>query len=793
MAGPSLGVLLVLTALASHAVGQAQWGPNQVNTRICQWKQLRATVVRDTVYLDGGNLFWQPGLADGVAARPEDDGNPLGLIYTLNFSTPFNTTQNISAVLGTLSKPGGTNIAPTYLDGALLGNNEEFFLFGGLLRHSDSFSDPSEKSVLGYQRYQYGPVRKDFQPNFLNRDVPPNITYVAYGGAASAPSENLAWYFSGLRSASGGPVYTLASNMKTQAVNVSSTLVTLDMTTQQQETFTNNTLPDHIQGRANPELVWVPVGPRGILVALGGVVEPDFVNFLGSSFNESTSKAQSPSFMTTIDIYDVASGKWYNQTTVGGPGQLTRGCAVVAPAQDGSSFNIYYYGGYDGLRQKQAEAFNDNVWVLSLPSFAWVKLSNSTAEGRAGHKCVMPYPDQMLVIGGYQSQGGFASVCLRETIRVFNMSTGTWLDRYDPAIYSNYTVPAAVIKEIGGSGTGGATATTPSPSWDSRELQSVFASPYPTSKIKKYYPYSSAVPVDNTNPNAAAPTPTPDEGGGGGVPAYLPPVLGSVLGLVFVTMVAVLVLLWRRRRLLRRGMSEAGTEDTNGHRITSWLRGQPSEVKALTVTTSSEYSPPSAADAESVRMTPPRTIAEMMNTEIQIPHEMPDTSPRVPPVELHDNNAASHRGSLNSGTFYTSGGTQQTDHASISQQFQPLPCPPPIPDDESPIYYRPDSDALGPGPLPTSSSTTTSPASATTTSTPAAAAAAAGPPPPRDNKVLSGISNLSDSDRSHLRQISDGTVSSMTTAPLAGLAAVPGSPLRRSVFREEDMGGDGGG
>ena len=577
-------------------------------------------------------------------------GNPLGLIYTLNFSTPFNTTQNISAVLGTLPKVSGgaaSNLAPTYLDGALLGNNEEFCLFGGM-PFSPAFSDSQENSVLCYQRHQYGLVRQDLGPAFRRVAVDPNTTYVAYGGAASAPSENLAWYFSGLRSPTGGKINIPGAGNATEAINVSSTLITMDMTTQGNETFTTNKLPSQIPGRASAELVWVPIGARGILVALGGVVYPDFASFDGSSSNETASvspptplyvsssllitrqNAQSPSFMTRIDIYDVASGNWYNQTTKGGPGQLTRGCAVVAPAQDRSSFNIYYYGGYDGLHQ--TEPFSDNVWVLSLPSFTWVQLSNSTVEGRAGHKCVMPYPDQMLVIGGYPSLSGTVLACLSETIRVFNLSTGIWLDRYDPAVYAKYTVPDTVVKKIGGSGTGGATATTPSPAWDSQDLESVFASPYPTSKITNYYPYASIGPVDNTNPNASS-APVPDEGGGGGVPSYLPPVLGSVLGLVFITMVIVLILLWRRRRLLRGGMSEAGTEDTNGHRITSWLRGQPSEVKAPpTVTTASDYSPQSATDVESVAVDmTPRTIAEMMNTEVQLPAELPGTSPPTSP------------------------------------------------------------------------------------------------------------------------------------------------------------------
>lgn len=330
--------------------------------------------------------------------------------------------------------------------------------------------------------------------------------------------------------------------------------------------------------------------------------------------------------MSTIDIYDVDGGKWYRQPTSGGPGQSTLGCAVVAPAQDGSSFNIYYYGGYDGL--DRSKPFSDEMWVLSLPSFTWVKLASSNEEGRAGHKCVMPYPDQMMVIGGYQSTQGISIPCLPEVIRIFNLSTGKWMDRYDPAVYANYTVPQAVHDKIGGTGTGGATATTPSPSgWATSALARIFETTYPASKITNYYPYPSVGPTDNTNPNFSS-IPVPEEGGGG-VPSYLAPVLGSVLGLVFVTMIAVLILLYRRRRLLRGGtMSEAGTEDTNGHRIKSWLRGQPSEAKAPTEATFS-YSPVSSTEVESVGV-PPQSIAEMMNTEVHMPVELAGSSPSPP-------------------------------------------------------------------------------------------------------------------------------------------------------------------
>ncbi|KAK0619948.1 hypothetical protein B0T14DRAFT_220847 [Immersiella caudata] len=764
-----LGLLTAVTAFSAVAKGQATWDKNQVNTTLCQWQQLRAHVVRDTVYMDGGRMWWLPGLSDGSYATAVNDHNPLGLVYTLNFSRPFSTTDNLTAIFGAVSKVSeGTaakNLAPNYVDGAMLGNHEEWFLYGGLLRETKEFSPPAAANVLAYQKYQYGVQKDGFLPGFVYDDLPEDMTrYLAYGASAAAPSENKAWYFSGLRAQGYGPIYEPGFNETLTATNVSNTLITLDMATQLQEVWKNDTLPADIPGRANPELVWVPVGKQGILVALGGVVFPDFSSHLSKSPNEAESKAQSPGFMSTIDIYDVESGTWYRQPTTGGPGQLTRGCAVVAPAQDYSSFSIYYYGGYSGLSQTQP--FNDDVWVLSIPSFTWTKVAEGTTGGRAGHKCFMPYPNQMFVIGGYPPLAGGSLTCLRETIRVLDLTTSTWKTSYDPSKWANYTIPEAVVGKIGGSPTGGATATAPSPSgFASTALAAVFAEKYPTTKIVNYYPYKPQAANNNTNPDL--PPDTNVDSGGGGVPAFLPPVLGVVLGLMFLTMIAVLILLWRRRKLLRRrgGQSEAGTEDTNGHRIMSWMRGQTnSETKAGTVVSSDETTS-SPDDLESVAPVHPQSMAEMMNTEIRHPVELPgappfsfsisrynadqkaDTSPRP---ELHDTGLshvdvlnryshlskaiASHNSSLHTSDF---SGTHQTDHASVTPSSASVGT--------GTIQARHMSVELPGAPVPPSP-------------VPASAATVRG-------YIPSGISNISERDRAHLRTISDTTVSSVASAP----------------------------
>jgi len=218
-------------------------------------------------------------------------------MYALNFSSPFNLTEstNLTSLFTAISKaPGGSgsgnNIAPNYLDGGLLANDHEFFLYGGLLKRTSTFSEPYGQDVLGYQAYQYGVEKPAFRPGFVQQRLPGEVTrYLAYGGAVNAPSENKAWYFSGYKSPSAGPIYELTTNVSINAVNVSGTLITLDMATQQKETWKNRTLPDNIKGRANPEVVWLPVGSQGILVVIGGVVFPEFVESGHQSSNPAAS------------------------------------------------------------------------------------------------------------------------------------------------------------------------------------------------------------------------------------------------------------------------------------------------------------------------------------------------------------------------------------------------------------------------------------------------------------------------------------------------------------------------
>ncbi|KAK5624900.1 hypothetical protein RRF57_000616 [Xylaria bambusicola] len=724
---------------------QSGWVEGQKSATMCTWDGLRAAQINDTVYMDGGSLSWVPRLANGDFGPPVPDGNPLGLIYTLNFSTPFNTSTNISSILGTISKaPGGgvaNNFAPNYYDGAMLANKLEFFLYGGLMRQTDVYQPPEANDTLVYQVHN-GLDKEGWNPGFLAAKLSENVTrYVTYGGAASAPSENKAWYFGGSRAQSGGPIYQPTSNDTTNPLNVSNYLITLDFNVQQSEFWTNKTLPPGTDSRANPSVVWVPVGEQGILVVVGGVLYPSYSTGNLESLNEAQSERDSPRYMANIDIYDIASTQWYQQPTTGAPPALAKGCAVAATAQDQSSYNIYYYGGYDGL--DATENFNDDVWILSLPSFIWTKIPGTADHARAGHQCLTPYPDQMVSIGGFRPMSGYSVKCLDSIIEVFNLTEGKWLSSYDPSRWSSYGVPEVVHSKIGGDYGGGATITTPTPSgWVTPGLADVFATPYAASKLITNYPYSSQSSGNETR----GPWNPPKKGGG--TPSWVAPVLGVILGLVVITVIVVGILLYRRRSLLskRNNRSETPAGDHYGHRhhIRLWLNN--TQEKAQTVTTEDQPSGYGFTDSRnetpvrSAGITSPSPFPEMtqhvempgdqqQQQQQQRPYELmgPDTSPRA--AEL---SGGSPQSALKASSFFT--GSTPQEQPSSPGPSQAAPHPPSVA--ETLGRERPDSPPLG-----------------NTRRT----------LPPNRHAVVSDLSGFGEQAISHLRNLSGGTVSS--TAP----------------------------
>ncbi|KAI1750834.1 hypothetical protein F4782DRAFT_532118 [Xylaria castorea] len=164
-------------------------------------------------------------------------------------------------------------------------------------------------------------------------------------------------------------------------------------------------------------------------------------------------------------------GTWYHQTATGDlPDLRTEFCVAVSSTPDDSSFQITIHGGWDQLNRR---AFND-VYVLSVPSFRWIKVEDSDnpdlrgpdQPGRNRHKCGMWNETSMFVTSseimlGVGDTSLLAEMCnpAYPPVKALDTSTCKWQTEFNPSM--TYLVPEVVTGVIGGDSSGGAQVTKP--------------------------------------------------------------------------------------------------------------------------------------------------------------------------------------------------------------------------------------------------------------------------------------------------------------------------------------------
>lgn len=215
--------------------------------------------------------------------------------------------------------------------------------------------------------------------------------------------------------------------------------------------------------RADGVLVYVPgYSKSGIIVGLAGGTNQTYTQ------------------LNILDVYDIETSTWYKQATEGPtPDVRVNPCAVAATSADGTSVQIYMYGGQNLIPYGSQTQYAD-MWILTIPSFTWIQVDTSKQSvppARAGHTCNI-WNGQMVVVGGYVGQD---LSCDSPGIYVFNTSSLEWQSTYkalgggdalnrqtsqknDPNALQGsygYQVPQAVISVVGGNAVGSATVTAP--------------------------------------------------------------------------------------------------------------------------------------------------------------------------------------------------------------------------------------------------------------------------------------------------------------------------------------------
>lgn len=159
----------------------------------------------------------------------------------------------------------------------MFANDGELITYGGLVEKRQAYDPPPGDRALVFEKYDYGATGRRFSEQFRELELGNVTRYITSGAGVSVPSENKGFYFSGMKAADSGPIFPSVFSAPENATNpntLSNTLITVDMSRQLSETITNTTLPGDIAARAGGELAFVPVGKEGILVAVGGAVEP---------------------------------------------------------------------------------------------------------------------------------------------------------------------------------------------------------------------------------------------------------------------------------------------------------------------------------------------------------------------------------------------------------------------------------------------------------------------------------------------------------------------------------------
>ncbi|KAL8295022.1 hypothetical protein RB600_000809, partial [Gaeumannomyces tritici] len=383
----------------------------------------QTTIVDRKLYIDGGFVNWNP-----VARNPENATNSWLLYQDLSDSGLSGMPQ----LHANLSK----NESIPQLNGGVLWPdevNKRFYQYGGAFN--------KQGDMRTFELFSYDIMHNKWDSFGPSRN---GVVRLAYGAGVGISRIGKGFYYGGWMSNATVPGWGARPAVAT------SFMVKYDYDT---NTWSNETGPDAVR-RAGGAMAFIPAGDGGLLVYLGGAVDP--------RGDGSPVEAQP---LSQVFIYDVANSKWYTQTALGAiPPNRQRFCVGASWPADRSSYNVYLYG---GMGFPPSTAGFDDVYVLSMPGFSWVKLAPLDVPGGGGTgkyphhgmtcNAVPPNaaaaaaggPSQMLVIGGTFPLGHECDAPGKWGTHNMDLGApgGNPWQLYQPA-HAQYTVPARVASAI---------------------------------------------------------------------------------------------------------------------------------------------------------------------------------------------------------------------------------------------------------------------------------------------------------------------------------------------------------
>jgi len=312
-------------------------------------------VLNGYAYIDGGEFSYETG--------SEITYQYSSTLIAIDLSKDW---VNSSVMLNSISKPAG---APDLVQGGVWVDQDAGILYNGFAGRGSAFGDNA------------------FQPHGLWSFKPDGNGGGSWSNLNSTDQNFTTAIrpFESLVASGGGAGYVLGGLYESQNV---SGLVSFNFTTGQ---FTNATVNDGFTNGIVEEggLVFVPnFGRDGILVRVGGNQQGKISPGADYLLN-----------LSTISIYDVASGNWYNQAASGNIPENRKEFCNAGIASTNDTFEILVYAGWNGNLGASSVPY-DEAYVLTLPAFQWFKAAYPAANPRHGLTCVPVGGGQILTVGG---------------------------------------------------------------------------------------------------------------------------------------------------------------------------------------------------------------------------------------------------------------------------------------------------------------------------------------------------------------------------------------------------------
>ncbi|KAL8992463.1 MAG: hypothetical protein Q9169_007085 [Polycauliona sp. 2 TL-2023] len=378
-----------------------------------------AAVAGKYLYIDGGEISYRTG--DSIVYQYGKSSTTLSLDLSQDWA-------NSSVVFNVINKPPE---APSLSDSSLWYDEDDDIFYSGFTGRSSIFEgqpDPPPISVWSFKPdgTGSGSWKIEISPDDpkWTRRTRTDLGYTASGGGSALVL--------------GGVLnpWTIPESMDLTQDIIVPGLIEFNFT--KKGFFNSSATGFNANGVGKSGAMhYVPsFGPNGLFMILGGTDFSDPDQNIG---------------MENIWIYETLENRWYNQTATGSIPAGRRNFCLAGVESTNGTYEIFLYGGFDGRLGSSAIPY-DEIYILTLPAFHWLKVDYPPEHPRHGHSCNAVGGSQIVSIGGIDSNAQITVGALEDVrkssfnssvdpltqgLGIFDMTLLEWVDLYraDAGVY----------------------------------------------------------------------------------------------------------------------------------------------------------------------------------------------------------------------------------------------------------------------------------------------------------------------------------------------------------------------